>query len=105
MHQKRCVKYLLCKVLVIPFCFYFSLVIIKMSYYYGFKRKDLLKNAYDKYRNKGGKEKAVLYYQKNKDKIKRREKDSYRSMTDIERNEKKRKSLERYYKLKAQYKE
>ena len=26
-------------------------------------------------------------------------------MTDIERNEKKRKSLERYYKLKAQYKE
>ena len=26
-------------------------------------------------------------------------------MTDIERNEKKRKSLESYYKLKAQYKE
>ena len=33
--------------------------------------------------------------------IKKREKDSYRSMTDIERNKKKRKSLERYYKLKA----
>ena len=29
--------------------------------------------------------------------IKKGEKDMYRSMTDIERNEKKRKSLERYY--------
>ena len=76
-----------------------------MSYYYSFNRKDLLKIAYDKYYNKGGKEKAALYYQKNKETIKNREKDSYRSMTDIERNEKKRKSLERYYKLKAQYKE
>ena len=37
--------------------------------------------------------------------IKSREEDRYRSMTDIERSEKKRKSLERYYKLKAQYKE
>ena len=76
-----------------------------MSYYYGFNRKDLLKKAYDKYHNKDGKEKAVLYYQKNKGKIKRREKDTCGSMTDIERNEKKRKSLERYNKLKAQYKE
>ena len=76
-----------------------------MSYYYSFNRKDLLKIAYDKYHNKGGKEKAALYYQKNKETIKNREKDSYRSMTDIERNEEKRKSLERYYKLKAQYKE
>ena len=76
-----------------------------MSYYYWFNRRDLLKNAHDKYHNKGGKEKAALYYQKNKEMIKKREKDRYRSMTDVERNEKKRKSLERYYKLKAQYKE
>ena len=37
--------------------------------------------------------------------IEKRERDRYGSMTDIKRNEKKRKSLERYYKLKAQYKE
>ena len=37
--------------------------------------------------------------------IKKREKDRCRSMTDMERNEKKRKLLEKYYKLKAQYKE
>ena len=42
---------------------------------------------------------------KNKETMKKREKDRYRSMTDIERNEKKIKSLERYYKLKAQCKE
>ena len=76
-----------------------------MSYYYWFNRKDLLKKAHDNYHNKGGTEKAALYYQKNKETIKKREKDRDRSMTDIERNEKKRKSLERYYKLKAQYKE
>ena len=76
-----------------------------MSYYYWFNRKELLKKAHDKYHNKNGKEKAALCYQKNKETIKKREKYRYRSMTDIERNEKKRKSLGRYYKLKAQYKE
>ena len=75
-----------------------------MSNYYWFNRKDLFKKVHHKYHNKGGKEKATLYYQKNKE-TKRREKGRYRSMTDIERNEKKRKSLERYHKLKAQYKE
>ena len=37
-----------------------------MSYYYWFNRKDLLKKAHDKYHNKGGEEKATLYYQKTK---------------------------------------
>ena len=73
-----------------------------MSNYYWFNRKYLLKKGHDKYHNKAGKEKAALYYHKNKDMIKKREKDRYRSMTYIERNEKKRKSLERYSKLKAQ---
>ena len=76
-----------------------------MSYYYWFNRKGLLKKAYDKYHNKGGKEKAALYYKKTQRNNKKIEKDRYRSMADIERNEKTRKSLERYYKLKAQYKE
>ena len=68
-------------------------------------RKELLEKAHDKYHNEAGKEKAALYYKKKQRNNKKREKDKYRSMTDIERNEKKRKSLERYYKLKAQYKE
>ena len=40
-----------------------------MSYYDKNKEK-LLKKAHDKYHNGGGKERAVKYYQKNKEKIK-----------------------------------
>ena len=46
-----------------------------MSYYYWFNRKELLKKAQNKYHNKYGQEQAALYYQKNKEKIKEREKD------------------------------
>ena len=42
-----------------------------MSYYYWFNRKELLKKAHEKYHNKVGKEKAALYYQKNKETIKK----------------------------------
>ena len=43
-----------------------------MSYYFENKnKKELFKKAYDKYDNKGGKEKAALYYQKNKEMIKK----------------------------------
>ena len=42
----------------------FFLIIIKMSYYYWFNRKDLLIKAYDKYHDKGDKEIAAMYYQK-----------------------------------------
>ena len=76
-----------------------------MSDYYWFNRKELLEKAYDKYHNKGDKEKAALYYQKNKEIITKRERDKYKVMSREDRNEKKRKSLERYYKIKAQYKE
>ena len=76
-----------------------------MSYYYWFNRNDLLKKAHDKYHNKGGKEKAVLHYQKNKEMIKQRERHKYQMMSREDRDEKKRKSLEIYYKLKVQYKE
>ena len=41
------------------------------GYYYWFNRKELLKIAHDKYHNKGGKEKAAEYYQKNKEMIKK----------------------------------
>ena len=60
-----------------------------MSYYYWFNRKELLEKAHGKCHNEDGNEKAALCYQKNKETIKKREKDRQRSTTDIERNEKK----------------
>ena len=39
--------------------------------YYEDNRGKLLKKAHDKYHNGGDKEKAALYYQKNKEMIKR----------------------------------
>ena len=51
------------------------------------------------------KKKLLNIIKKNKEMIKKRERDRYKSMADIERNEKINKSLERYYKLKAHYKE
>ena len=43
-----------------------------MSYFYDKKKEKLLKKAYDRYHNKGGKEKSALYYQKNKEMIKKK---------------------------------
>ena len=76
-----------------------------MSDYYWLNRKKLLKKAHDKYPNKGDKEKAALYYQKNKEVIKKGERDKYKMMSREDRDEKKRKSLKRYYRIKAQLKE
>ena len=73
--------------------------------FYQENRARLLNKAHDKYHNKGGNEKAALYYRKNKGTIKERERKRYKSMTNIERNEKIKKSSDRYYKLKSQYKE
>ena len=42
-----------------------------MSYYYWFNREELLKKIHDKYHNKGGKEKAAKYYQRNIEMIKK----------------------------------
>ena len=72
---------------------------------YWSNRREFSRKAHDKYHNKGGKERAAKHYQENKEMIKKRERDRYKSMTDIERNEQINKSLNRYYKLKAQYKE
>ena len=68
--------------------------------YYEDNRGKLLKKAHDKYHNGGGKEKAALYYQKNKEIIKKRERDRYKLMTVEERKNKIEKSLDRYYILK-----
>ena len=43
-----------------------------MSYYW-FNRKDLLKRARDKYHKEGGKERTADYYERNKEKIKNKQ--------------------------------
>ena len=51
-----------------------------MSYYW-FNREKLLKNARNKYHNKGEKRKAAEYYQKNADMIKFDAKKKYKNMS------------------------
>ena len=51
------------------------------------------------------KKKLLFIIKKTKKRSKKRERDRYNSMTEIEKNEKIKKPLDRYYKLKAQYKE
>ena len=50
-----------------------------MSYYW-FNREKILKNAWDKYHNKRGKEKAAKYYAANQEIIKEDERNRYRSL-------------------------
>ena len=59
-----------------------------MSYYW-FNREKLLKNAWDKYQNKGGKQKAAEYYRKNADLIRLEARNKYRNLSQKENNKKK----------------
>ena len=61
-----------------------------MSYYEKNKKK-LLEKAYDKYHNKGGKERAKKYYQENKEEIKKKEREKYRFMHEADKKNKKKK--------------
>ena len=74
-----------------------------MSYYW-FNRKELLKKIHEKYHKEGSKEKSASYYQKNKEIIKKRERDKYRMMSREDKEKKKVNSRNRYYKLKGQHK-
>ena len=60
-------------------------VIIKMSYYW-FNREKLLKNGWNRYHNKGGKQKAAEYYKKNADTIKFEARNKYKNMSKKEKN-------------------
>ena len=51
-----------------------------MSYYW-FNKEKLLKNAWNKYHNKGGKPKAAEYYKKNANVIKFEAKNKYKNMS------------------------
>ena len=66
-----------------------------MSYYW-FNRKDLLKRAHDKYRKEIGKERAADYYERNKEKIKNKQRDRYKNLSKEEKYVIKERSLRRY---------
>ena len=71
-----------------------------MSDYYYRNRKELLKKAYDKYYNKGGKERAKKYYQANKEQIKKKERMKYQYKPEDEKEIIRQRSLKRHYRMK-----
>ena len=58
-----------------------------MSYYW-FNREKLLKNARDKYHNKGVKQKAAKYYATNQTVLREDAKNKYRNLSKKENNKK-----------------
>ena len=58
-----------------------------MSYYVDNKDK-ILKKAYDRYHNRGGKEKAAKYYRKNADFLKYEASMKYKNMSKKEKDKK-----------------
>ena len=67
-----------------------------MSYYK--KNKEvLLEKAYDKYHNRGRKERAKQYYQLNKEEIKKKERLKYWFMSESDKETVRQRSLDRYY--------
>ena len=69
-----------------------------MSYW--FNRKDLLKIAHDKYPEESGKERAAKYYERNKEEIKKKQRERYKNLSKKEKDVIRDRSLKRYYKLK-----
>ena len=58
-----------------------------MSYYW-FNREKLLKNAWNKYHNKGGKEKATKYYAADQEILGEDATNKYRSLSEKEKDKK-----------------
>ena len=70
-----------------------------MSYYK--KNKEvLLEKAYNKYHNRGGKERAKKYYQEKKEEILKKERLEYWFMPESDKEIVRQRSLERYYRMK-----
>ena len=67
-----------------------------MSYHW-FNREKLLKSAWDKYRNKGGKQKAAEYYRKNADLIRLEARNKGRNLSEKEKNKKRKYQRQRYH--------
>ena len=67
-----------------------------MSYYW-FNREKILKNAWDKYYNKGGKQKAAKYYVANQNVLREDAKNKYRNLSEKEKNKKRKYQRETYH--------
>ena len=59
-----------------------------MSYYW-FNKKKILKDAWNKYHNKGGKEKAAKYYAANKEVLREDARNKYKILTEKQKDKKK----------------
>ena len=68
--------------------------LIKMSYYW-FNRGKLLKNAWNKYHNKGGKQRAAKYYATNQEVLREDARNKFRNLSEKEKNEKRKSQRER----------
>ena len=67
-----------------------------MGNYYKKNKEGLLEKSYDKYHNKGGKERTKQYYQENKEEVKKKERLKYWFMPENEKEIVRQRSLERY---------
>ena len=65
------------------------LINVKIGYYYWFNRKDLLKKHMINIAKEGGKEIAAIYYQRNKEDIKKKQRDMYKNFKRRKRSDKK----------------
>ena len=64
--------------------------------YYWFNREKLLKNARNKYHNKGGKQKVAKYYATNQKVLREEARNKYRNLSEKE-NKKRKYQSERYH--------
>ena len=67
-----------------------------MSYYW-FNREKLLKNAWEKYHNKGGKQKVAKYYAANQEVLREDARNKYRNLSEKENDKKGKCQRERYH--------
>ena len=67
-----------------------------MSYYWD-NRNEILKKAFGRYHNKGGKEKAAKYYGKNADLLKYEANMKYKNMSKKEKDKKRKYQKDRYH--------
>ena len=65
--------------------------------YYWFNREKILKDAWNKYHNKEGKEEAAEYYKKNADLIRLEARNKYKNLSQKEKNKKRKYQRERYH--------
>ena len=65
--------------------------------YYWFNRENLLKNTWNRYHNKGGKQKAAKYYAANQKVLRQGARNKYRNISENEKNKKRKYQRERYH--------